>query len=96
MTTFYVPFAGDRPASLDINGHRLVILSRSRRPLREGLPLVGAERIEKISVPVSEAEELEALTQIGRSANSGVVIAPPNVAMSDLIKDLEAQLPWLH
>lgn len=96
MATFYVPFAGDRPASLDINGHRLVILSRSRKSLRAGLPLVGAERIEKITVPFTEAEELEALTEIGRSANSGVVIAPPNVAMQDLIKDLEAQLPWLH
>ncbi|NDC38572.1 MAG: hypothetical protein EBZ48_11025 [Proteobacteria bacterium] len=96
MATFFVPFAGDKPASLDINGHRLVILSRSAASLEDGLPLVGAERIEKISVPRSKSKELEALTEIGRSANSGVVIAPPNIAMEDLIRDLEAQLPWLH
>ena len=96
MAIFYVPFAGDRPASLDINGHRLVIMSRSAKPIKEGLPLVGAERIEKVKVPRSQPEEIEALTQIGRSANSGVVIAPPDVAMDDLIKELQANLPWLH
>ena len=96
MAIYYVPFAGDKPATLDIKGHRLVILSRSAKPLREGLPLVGAERLEKVQVPRSEAEEVEALTRIGRSANSGVVIAPPGVGMTDLIKELEAQLPWIH
>ena len=96
MPTFYVPFSGDRPASLNIKGHRLVILSRSKGALAESLPLVGAERIEKIHSPRSREGEMDMLTELGRSANSGVVIAPRDLAMCDVIKNLEAQLPWLQ
>jgi hypothetical protein len=96
MTTFYVPFAGDRPATTSINGHRLVILSRRKKALQEALPLFGAERIEVMQTPKSKEKELEALTEIGRSANGGIVIVPPDVEMEEVIKNLEAQLPWVH
>ena len=96
MATFYVPFAGDRPASLSIKGHRLVILTRTKGTLQDGLPLVGAERIDKVRSPKSKEAELQTLTEIGRKANSGIVVAPPDLDMSDVIKNLEAQLPWLH
>ena len=96
MATFYVPFAGDRPATLSVKGHRLVILCRSRTYLEDGLDLVGAERIEKVKAPKSKAEEVKVLNEIGRSASSGVVVAPRDLPVSDIIRNLEAQLPWLQ
>jgi hypothetical protein len=96
MSIFYVPYYGDSPAALDINGHRLVILSKSKRVLKNSLGLLGADQLQKVSGGATQAEQLEIFTQIGKRAKSGIVVIPSDVPLADIIQNLEHQLPWLH
>lgn len=46
MASIFVPYNGSRPAVVDINGHRLVILAREPEELEESLELVGADHLQ--------------------------------------------------
>lgn len=96
MSTFYVPYKGKKPAALSINGHRLVLLFRDKEVLKEGLERVGATRIQRVRGGATQVEEAEALQAIGGLANGGVVIAPPDSMVDDIIRSLESELPWLQ
>jgi hypothetical protein len=96
MTTFYVPFKGNTPAALSINGHRLVILSKDKEAISTSLDLMGANRVRRVRSGPSEVDQAEALQRIGKAANSGVVIAPPDAPVEDVLRSLEVDLPWLQ
>ena len=96
MTTFYVPFKDKTPATLSINGHRLVILSKDKDAISTGLGLIGADKVRRIRSGPTEVDQAEALQRIGKAANSGVVIAPPDAPLADVVRSLEVDLPWLQ
>jgi hypothetical protein len=94
--SFFVPYTGKKPASVSINGHRLVILSSERDTIEDDLDLFGADRIKKVRLGVSEVEQERALGKIARQVDGGVVIAPAGVGIRDVLKNLESELPWVH
>ncbi|MCO6431205.1 MAG: hypothetical protein J5J00_10120 [Deltaproteobacteria bacterium] len=96
MADVYIPFAGDKPAALDINGHRLIILSTEEEWLQEGLDYLGGDRVERYSTFSSRAELHDATTKLAKSYDAGVVIAPADVQMADLIHNLQSELPWIQ
>ncbi len=94
--SFFVPYTGKKPASVCVNGHRLVILSSERDTIEDELDLFGADRIKKVRLGSSELEQERALGKIARQADGGVVIAPAGVGIRDVLKNLESELPWVH
>ena len=96
MKDLFVPYTGKRPAAVWINGHRLVILSHDRVILEEDLNLLGADRLKTIKVGTNQIEVDKVLGKIAQEVDSGIVIAPPNVELKDVLRNLESELPWLH
>jgi hypothetical protein len=96
MKTLYVPFSGDKPASVVVNGHRLVILAQEDADLEENLGLLGADHVESVGGGNSMEEQAMLMGKLAKLADGGVVIAPKDADLGDLIKNLEAQLPWLQ
>lgn len=96
MGNVFVPYRGKKPASVFINGHSLVILSHDREVLEQELDLIGADRVRTISLGKSDPEGEEAIGKIAKQVDSGVVIAPADVHLKDVLKNLEHELPWLQ
>lgn len=96
MKNFYVPYSGPRPAVVDINGHKLVILAQDPDSLRNDLALVGGDHLKRLDVGESPEEERVVLDRLARSIQGGVVVAPTEVEVEDVIKNLEAELPWIQ
>lgn len=96
MTRFYVPYVGRKPAAMSINGHRLVLVSLDADSAEDTVELLGADRVKKVEVGGSQAEQSERLDKVARLAKGGVVVVPPEVELGEVIKNLESQLPWLQ
>jgi len=94
--SFFVPYTGKKPASVCINGHRLVILSAERDAIEDDLDLFGADRVKKVRLGGSDVEQERVLGKIARQADGGVVIAPAGIGIRDVLKNLESELPWVH
>ena len=96
MKRFYVPYAGNEPAPVIINGHRMLILSNSREALEDELAFFGADRLRQVKTGDSPSEAQLVLGKLATSAKGGVVVAPADVGLQDVIRNLESELPWLH
>ena len=96
MDNFFVPYTGKKPASVCINGHRLVILTHDKDVLEEDMELLGADHIKKVRLGSSEIEQEKFLGKIARQVEGGVVIAPSGVDLRDVLKNLESELPWVQ
>jgi hypothetical protein len=96
MATYFAPYVGKKPAALSINGHKLLIVARDRECLEQGLELVGGDSVKGFSAGSSAAEREVVLERLAKKINGGVVIAPANVGVSDIIRNLEIELPWIH
>ncbi len=97
MKSFYVPYKGKRPAYLDINGHRVVILAADEEAFDgEAQEFVKADSIKAVKSGENERERQSALLKIAKSTKSGVIIAPDDMDIGELIKDLKEQLPWVQ
>ena len=96
MANYFVPYSGNKPAAVLINGHRLVILSRDQDLMRSSLDMFGADRLRKVDGGSTEQEETAAFSKIAENASAGVVVAPREIEVTEIIKNLESQLPWLQ
>lgn len=96
MKNFYVPYSGPKPAVVSINGHKLVILAQEADALKNDLALVGGDRLKRIEAGESPEEERVVLDRLAKSVQGGVVIAPAEVGVGDVIRNLEAELPWIQ
>jgi hypothetical protein len=96
MDNFFVPYIGKKPASVCINGHRLVILAHERDILEEDLDLLGADSIKRVKTLQTEQEQEKLFGRLARQVDGGVVIAPEGVGLRDVLKNLESELPWLQ
>jgi hypothetical protein len=95
MGNFYVPYSGQEPAAVSIKGHRFIILSREPDILEDGLNLLGADRLKKIESP-DPYQENYFLDDLAKRINGGIVIAPYDVELGDVLANLESELPWLQ
>jgi hypothetical protein len=95
MGSFYVPYFGPEPAAVSIKGHRFIILARERAILEEGLDLMGADHLQKVDSP-DLYQENNFLDDLAKQINGGIVIAPFDVDLGDVITNLESELPWLQ
>jgi hypothetical protein len=93
MSKFFVPYSGDTPATLEIKGHRILIVTTTSDDAFESLSATGGDQVREIDIPKSETD---ALTDLAMSFNGGVVLAPTGVEMSTMIQSLEQELPWVH
>ncbi len=91
-----MPYVGDKPAFVSINGHRLVILSRARETVEAGLDVLGADCIKEVVSSGSRRDEAKVLNKLARSVDSGVVVAPEEFELPEVIRNLEMQLPWIQ
>ena len=96
MNNFFVPYTGKKPALVNINGHRLVILAEEKDTLEEDLELLGADRVKAVKVAGSDSDQEQLLGKIARQVDGGVVIAPSGVGLRDVLKNLETELPWFQ
>ena len=96
MDNFFVPYIGKKPASICINGHRLVILAQERDTLEEDLDLLGADSVKRVKSGVSEQDQEKLFGKLARQVDGGIVIAPEGVGIRDVLKNLESELPWLQ
>jgi hypothetical protein len=96
MDNFFVPYTGKKPASVLINGHRLVILTHDKDVLEDDLDLLGADRVKKVTVSSADVDQDKFLGKIARQVDGGVVIAPSGVDLRDVLKNLESELPWVQ
>ena len=93
---FFVPYSHNLPQALEINGHRLVIVSTDSDGMREGLDVIGGDEIREIEVEGDPASQEYALAELALQANGGVVLAPHGVSLRAMIDNLESNLPWFH
>jgi hypothetical protein len=93
MTTFFIPYHDDQPVTVEIKGHRLIIVSPQLREAEESLAELGANEIRTLKVT---GDGSEALAQLAATVNGGVLITPPGISVSTMITNLERELPWIH
>jgi hypothetical protein len=96
MEHFFIPYSGKKPASLFINGHRLVILAHDKEIIEDDLELLGADRVKTVKLSSAEEAQDQFLGKIARQVDGGVVIAPSGIALREVIRNLESELPWLQ
>ncbi len=96
MDNFFVPYTGNKPASVCINGHRLVILCHEKDMLEDDLELLGADRVKKVKFGSSDVEQEKVLGKLAKQVDGGVVIAPTGVDLREVLRNLESELPWLQ
>ena len=100
MSHFFIPYVGKKPAATSINGYKLLIVSQDSSVLEDRLSLLGADRVKKIRAGETKEEEEVVLSnvvgKIAQSVQAGIVVAPSELGVEDLIKNLEDQLPWIQ
>lgn len=93
MSRYFVPYEGDRPAAVEVKGHRLLIVASSPDALVQDDYLIVGNEIREVSVP---KDQEHMLANLAASVRGGVVVAPPGMTMTSMLLSLEAQLPWVH
>lgn len=96
MGKMYVPYSKDLPATICVNGHRLVIVSKSSHTFVKDLEIVGGDSVREIPISKDSQDEALALAHLATTIKGGVVMAPGQMRLTTMIKSLEKQLPWLH
>jgi len=96
MGQLYIPYKGEKPATVTINGHRLVLISSDKSEFENKLELLGADQLEVIESGESQEEQDVSLYKLAEKVEGGVVVAPSEVKLEDILKNLEQQLPWVQ
>ena len=96
MSKYFIPYSGTKPASVEINGHRLIFLSKSRDNFEEELDKVGADTVKVVKIKDDTLEEEKFFSKLARKNDAGVVIVPAEASCDDLILALSDKLPWIQ
>ena len=96
MGKLFVPYKGKKPSVVVVKGHPLLILARDAQMAEEVLPVVGADTVRRVYTGQDQEDETVVLSRLAKKNRCGVMIAPSELAMPDLMKNLENQLPWLQ
>ncbi len=96
----FIPYIDGKLAFTTINGHKLLIVSEEEDEFYNSFFLENNQ-----VKPLKEVKELlsnplytdeEALSELAKKDNLGLVIAPPEVALDTLIATLEEEIPWVQ
>lgn len=93
MARYYIPYVGENPAAIDVKGHRLIVVSTSAQDLTDELSLLGGTSVRELNL---DDEEMEYFNSLAASIRGGVVLSPPGVSVSAMIRSLEAEIPWVQ
>lgn len=96
MEKYFAPYTGDQLAPIIIKGHRLLVLSTTPEDIRAELSVFGGDNILEVDLTDFDYDENTALASLAASIEAGVVLAPPGVKISSIIRDLELELPWVQ
>ena len=96
MGYLFVPYNGESPAPVWINGHKLLILSLDGEDLSRCLKLIGADSVKRIKAGSTPEEQTLKLAKLAKKVDGGILIAPNELEVTDLLKNLEQQLPWVQ
>ena len=96
MNKFYIPFQGKKPAAIEVNGHRLLLLSRERDLVEDALDEVGADSVKEVKVGEDEFSEKEFFSKLSSRNHAGVLVMSPELSFSDLQFSLHQNLPWVQ
>jgi len=96
MSTLYIPYNGNSPALVHINGHTVIIIAEDPDELEVGLPLIGGDRLREVFHGDTEEEGNRMLGRIAQELRGGVVVAPGDIKIEELLRSLEDKLPWLQ
>ena len=96
MGKYFIPYADDLPAVVNIKGHRVIIVGSKEEDFLGELALIGGDELREIDLPLEALEQSTRLAELAADVSGGVVLSPPGVSPSVMIRDLEEQLPWVH
>lgn len=104
MRRFYIPYNNDRPALLNIHGHKVLVLATDEEAFEESERLdymqVRALDGEFHSNDVNEIAKVlphELITEgVSDKEHICVVIANQEIDVDTLLNNVEEQLPWVH
>lgn len=91
MERLFVPYAGASPATVEVNGHRLIMVSADSAALSESLDTLGADEVRLVSGDSPRA----LLDTLSKKCNAGVVLTPPELPVEEVLRSLELELPWV-
>ena len=96
MARFFVPFINDEPAAIEVNGHKLLIVTSESEDMIADLDLLGGGEIREMTLAEDDSEGSKLMADLAADINGGVVLAPPGVRPRNMIEDLAEELPWIH
>ncbi len=92
---YFVPYSDDHPATVEIKGHKLLVVGVEESDIAEGLEAVGGDAVHEIIAQTDE-DQNQALTDLARTIGGGVVLTPAGVGVMTMLQNLEQELPWVH
>ncbi len=96
MGSLFVPYNNDLPATVELKGHKLLILTCEAGDLRRDLSKLGGDSIRELNLFNESPMESQIVANLAASVKGGVVIAPPGVRASQMLENLERELPWMQ
>ena len=96
MAKFFVPYVDDLPAVADIKGHRVLLVGSQKEDFMGELELIGADELREIDLPIEDLNHPALLARLGAEHSSGVVLSPPGISPSKMIRSLEDELLLRH
>ena len=97
MATLYIPYCNDKPVSIEVNGHTLLILCPDEDILLFNDVLDAEYALPLDDDHIANESDLEAkLGTLAHNEGAGVVIAPAEVPLEELVENLRDQLPWIQ
>ena len=105
MKKLYIPFTGEDPAFVNVNGHQIVLVSRDARSLSAGLELIGGDTVHEVAAnslenPVQFFKDLfpkgKDLTDPAVPSAAHIVLTPPETEVWEVLRSLEMELPWVQ
>lgn len=93
MARVFVPYKSENPASIEVKGHKVLIVASKVEDLIEHEYFLSSEEIREMYFRETDEETLQRLAKL---VDGGVVLAPPGVGLSAMISSLEHELPWIH
>ncbi|MCB0328753.1 MAG: hypothetical protein KDD70_03795 [Bdellovibrionales bacterium] len=96
MIRYFIPFNGTDPAAVNINGHKLLVISSDRLDVEECLAMFGADTVKSIEGDGGKEDCFDALEELADTIKGDVVIAPEDATVEEILSNLEEELPWLQ
>lgn len=96
MFRYFVPYSGTCPTAIDINGHKLLIVSSDKSDIEECLDIFGADCIKTVDGGISRDDCHDTLERLAEEVAGDVLIAPEDAPLQETLLSLEQELPWLQ